>query len=87
MHITTLEIANTLFRQIKQLEDGLNCFEYIPEGGGEPISLNPILIVEHDYDGREQCRIPMELSDSLIKILKDAMIKKRELLIAEFASL
>lgn len=87
MDITTLEKANALNKKIKEFTEALNCFEWKPDEKTEPISTNPRLIIEFDYDGREQQPLPMNLSDELVKFLKAEIIKGRDIAVAEFNAL
>jgi hypothetical protein len=85
MDTTTLEKANELNVKISEFSAVLNCFEY--ESFGETISLNPRLIIEFDGDGRDQLKIPMNLSKQLTDLLKAEIIKGRDAAVAEFNAL
>lgn len=94
MDIEKLKKANELHSKINQLKSALNCFErqITDERGkklGEPISLNPKLIIEFDDDdnGREQRAIPMKLSDVLTGMIKQQIKNNIETTQAEFDSL
>lgn len=75
MDADTLKKANALNKKITEFSEALNCFEYVPEEGAQPISLNPALIIEFDYDGREQIKLPFHLSNALIDFLKSEITK------------
>ncbi|WP_445458403.1 hypothetical protein [Flavobacterium sp. HNIBRBA15423] len=87
MDITTLEKANKLNKKIKEFSEALNCFEWQPEENAKAISTNPRIIIEFDCDGREQLPLPMNLSDELVKFLKNEIIKGRDIAVAEFNAL
>ena len=85
MDVTTLEKANELNKKIREFQEALNCFEWENEYGGH--STNPRLIIEFDRDGREQQLLPMNLSNELVKILKEEIIKGRDIAVADFNAL
>ena len=86
MDITTLEKANELNRKITEFQYALNCFQWEKEYGGH--STNPTLFIEFDgFDGREMQSLPMNLSDELVKFLKEEIIKGRDAAVAEFNAL
>lgn len=85
MDITTLEKANELNRKIKEFTEALNCFEWEEEG--KKYSTNPTLIIEFDRDDREQQRLPMNLSNELVAVLKTEIINGRDNAVAEFNAL
>ena len=88
MDLQTLQKGNDLQRKIREFEEAHNCFEWHPDEG-EPISLNPRLIVEFDdYDGgRSQVTLPMALSDVLTALLKQEIQKGLDAAQAEFNEL
>lgn len=91
MDLTTLKTGNELHQKMKEFEEALNCFDwYNPETPeATPVSRNPRLIVEFDddEDGRSTVKIPMNLSDVLIKHIKDAIKTKMSKTFKEFESL
>jgi hypothetical protein len=87
MDITTLGKANELNKKIKEFSEALNCFEWKPEENAEPISTNPRLIIEYDYDGREQQPLPINLSNELVAFLKAEIVKGRDIAVNEFNAL
>lgn len=92
MDITTLEKANSLNLKIRELNSALNCFEWQRSDNqgnkiGDPISLRPLLIIEYDGDGREQIKLPMNLSNTMVDFLKSEIIKGRDAAVAEFNAL
>ena len=92
MDTTTLEIANDLNRKIKEFTSALECFEWQPtdDNGnnvGSPISLNPSLIIEYDGDGREQIKLPVTLSATMITFLKSEIVKWRATAMLDFIAM
>ena len=87
MDIATLETANNLHRKIKQLDSALDCFEWSPGEGKPPISTNPQIIIEYDNDGREECKLPMPLSNALVEVLKKEILIARESALSAFSAL
>jgi hypothetical protein len=87
MNKETLEKANKLNRRITEFDQALNCFEWSPDEDTAPISTNPQIIIEYDLDGREQVKLPMILSDELVKILKIAIIEGKTAAEKEFEML
>jgi len=91
MDATTLKKANELDKLIWELHEALNCFDWynpeVPEVN--PVSINPRLIIEFDDDegGRSQVKIPINLSDILIKQIKEAIKTKMGKTVEEFNSL
>jgi hypothetical protein len=87
MEKETLKKANELDRKIREINEALNCFEWQPYPdevalAKEPISTNPILMVEFDGgDGREEVKLPIILGNRLIDILKSEL--KSSLMAAE----
>lgn len=91
MDVTTLEKANELNRKIKEFSEALNCFEWQPYCDEERkdirVSTNPELIIEFDGDGREQIKLPMNLSGMLVEFLKKEIRKGRDEIVKEFNEL
>ena len=89
MDITTLEKANDLNRRIKEFTEALNCFEWThPEDETIKYSTNPRLIIDFEGgDGREQIKLPMNLSNNLVEFLKEEIIKGRDSAVVEFNAL
>ena len=87
MDANTLENANSLARTKQEFDQALNCFEWMPTDDSEPITLNPRLIIEFDGDGREQVKLPMNLSNAMVSFLKREIIKGQAAAIAEFKEL
>jgi hypothetical protein len=87
MDIETLEKANSLNQKIKQLDEALNCFEWIQGESIPPISRNPRIIIEFDNDGREQIKLPFLLSNFLVTILKKEILSARESALSEFIAM
>jgi len=85
MDIPKLDKANDLYRKIREFEEALNCFNWGEEYGGD--STNPRLIIEFDRDGREQNPLPMNLSNELVKFLKEEIMKGRDIAVSEFIAL
>lgn len=86
MDVTTLKKANQLDRQIKELTEALNCFQWEEHGG---VSRHPKLIIEYDdYDGgRESEPLPMNLSNELVEFIKREIVAARDKAVAEFNAL
>lgn len=80
-----LNRANTLKKQIRELENSLYCFE--EEWNGKTFSKNPTIIIEYDNDGRETHPIPMVLNTELITLLKTEIVKSLETAKLEFNNL
>ncbi len=82
----TLKKANEIAQMIRENKSALCCFEWEEEYGGG--SRNPQLIIEFDAsDGREQQKIPMQLSDILVDMIKQAIDANLSVLKSEFESL
>lgn len=87
MDIKTLETANDLNEEIKYFNEALNCFEWETIDGSK-ISTNPRLIIEFDgSDDREQLKLPLVLSETMIEFIKKEIIKGRDAALAEFNDL
>jgi len=88
MDIQTLQKGNDLQRKIRKIKEALNCFEWHPDEG-EPINLNPRLIIEFDdYDGgRSELPLPMALGDVLTALLKQEIKKELDAVETEFNQL
>jgi len=87
MDTTTLKRANELNQKIKEYSEALNCFEWESENEIK-VSTNPHLIIEFDgEDGREQIKLPMNLSDVMVGFLKQEIIKGRQLAVDAFNAL
>lgn len=83
-----LKKANSLNQKIKELTEALNCFEYQPycddSRADIRVSTNPRLIIEYDGDGgREQIKLPMNLSDTLVDLLKGIIKKELDVVTME----
>ena len=82
MEIEILKKANILDKKIRELKDALSCFEWRQsfdddELKGNYMSTNPVIIIEFDgTDDREQIKIPMQLNESFVKILKNEIKKE-----------
>lgn len=88
MEVEKLKKGNELNRKISELNSALNCFEFQFDENTPKISTNPRLIIEFDGgDDREQLKIPMELSDYLIDLLKMTIKSELEKNQKEFSEL
>ncbi len=81
-----LEKANELDKKIREYKEALNCFQWEDNDGGLH-STNPALIIEFDNDGREQIKLPMTLSDSVVNLLKEIITASLETTQKEFNNL
>jgi regulator of sigma D len=86
MNVTTLQKANQLNSKINACTEALSCFSW-SDSQGKIHSTRPKIIVEFDGDGREQAELPFQLSEDLIDLLKNHIIKERDKLVKEFNDL
>jgi len=89
MEIEKLKKGNELSQKINELNDALNCFEWWEFDEDAPkVSTNPRLIIEFDgADGREQAKVPMNLSEFLTDLLKNTIKSELEKAQSEFDKL
>jgi len=89
MDTTKLKKANDLDRKIKELNEALNCFEWPVDEGQPKVSTNPRLIIDFDSceGGREQIKLPMELSNQLSTWIKGEIARELKFTVMEFNEL
>lgn len=90
MNKDTLHRANALSKQIAELNEALHCFEWAPDMDRPEatISTKPRLIIDFDGgDGRDQVKVPMNLSDTLVEILKREIKSKLDEAMKQFEAL